>query len=461
MHDWQEAEEHVARAEHLFAHGRSPEAERLIRQAIDIDPGRSEWHALLAMVLESLGRIEESLASMLQSAALVADDPRPRTAAAGLCMALQRWTEGLDLVDRAIELGDPDERAYAIRITALHRLERLEEAELAYYEAQQRFEEMPYCLVAVGDLLAERGEKDRASWCFREAMRQSPNLVGLRSRIASLLASTGKLERALQLHLAELRENPTSIENLLESGRLLIALKRHPEAIDRFRRVLEIEPANIDAHWELGNTALAMRRFDDARVEFEVVRRLDPDTPLIRRRLAEALLGEGKLADAREQLEAALLRIREEEPFEELSHLGDLLMNVDLSRSALPLFERLSSMQPDDISVLRRLAACRYRTGDRVGGIAVSRRILRREPNCLRSLHNLALAAFEDERFVSAFIWVRKGLAIDPSDQGLRRIRSRIWTQLAWSWTLGLPARAATWTQPRIRRLGRLFSKSG
>ena len=459
MHDWQEAEEHVARAEHLFAHGRGPEAERLLRQAIDIDPGRSEWHALLAMILESLGRIEESLASMLQSAALVAEDPRPRTAAAGLCMALQRWSEGLELVDRAIELGDPDERAYAIRITALHRLERLEEAELAYYEAQQRFEEMPYCLVAVGDLLADRGEKDRASWCFREAMRQSPNLVGLRSRIASLLASTGKLERALQLHLAELRENPTSIENLLESGRLLISLKRHPEAIDRFRRVLEIEPANIDAHWELGNTALAMRRFDDARVEFEVVRRLDPDTPLVRRRLAEALLGEGRLPEAREQLEAALLRIREEEPIEELSKLGDLLMSVDLSERALPLFERLSSMCHDDIDVLRRLAACRYRAQDRVGGIAMSRRILRRDPRCLRSLHNLALAAFEEGRFLSAFIWVRKGLAVDPADQGLRRIRSKIWTQLAWGWTVGLPSRALAWGRPLVRSIGRRFSR--
>jgi hypothetical protein len=54
-------------------------------------------------------------------------------------------------------------------------------------------------------------------------------------------------------------------------------------------------------------------------------------------------------------------------------------------------------------------------------------------------MHNLSVAAMEDDRIVSAFLWTRRGLEVAPSDPGLRRLRSRILTRLAWNWTLGLP----------------------
>ena len=448
MHDWHQAEELAERAERLLSLGRGPEAERALRDAIEIDPSRGGWHATLAIVQESLGRLEEALASMRQAAALLPDDPRPQAAAASYCLRLGRLEEAVELASRAAAHEDTDELAPAILISALHRLDRGEDAELAYYEAQQRFEEMPACLVAMGDLQAEAGAYDRASWCYREAMRQAPEMPGLRGRIADLLASTGRPERALQLHLAELRENPASIESLLASGRLMVVLERRTEALDRFRRVLEIEPANIDAHWEIGMTALSMRRFDEARSEFELVRRLDPDTPLVRRRLAEALLGEGRIDAARTELREALLRLAEDESATERQHLAALLLDVGLPELARPLLEALSIEDPDDLETLRRLAACRYRTGDRSNGCVISRRILRRDPRCIRSMHNLALAALEEERFLSAFNWMRRGLAIDPTDRGLRRIRSRLWPRWLWSVTLGLPVR----TRDSIRR---------
>ena len=51
MHDWQQAEELAERAERLFSLGRGPEAERALRDAIEIDPNRGAWHATLAIVL--------------------------------------------------------------------------------------------------------------------------------------------------------------------------------------------------------------------------------------------------------------------------------------------------------------------------------------------------------------------------------------------------------------------------
>ena len=120
-------------------------------------------------------------------------------------------------------------------------------------------------------------------------------------------------------------------------------------------------------------------------------------------------------------------------------HLASLLLEVGSTSKALPVFERLAEDRPEDLEILRRLAVCRYRLGDADGGVAISRRVLRRAPNCIRSMHNLSVAAMEDDRIVSAFLWTKRGLAVEPSDPGLRRLRSRILTRLAWNWTLGLP----------------------
>ena len=439
MSDWHQSEDHAERAERLLAHGRGPEAEQEIRRAIEIDPVRGEWHAALSMVLDSMGRLEEALASMRQAALLLPEDDRTTASCAELSLRLDRPADAAEHARRAIESTNAEERVHAILIAALHRLERHEDAEIAYYEAQQRFEEMPCCLVAMGDLKAETEAYDQASWCYREAMRQAPSMPQLRSRIAAILAATGRPERALQLHLAELREHPASIETLLACGRLLVSMDRQPEAVDRFRRVLEIEPANFPAHWELGLAALALHRFDEARVEFEIARRLDPEMPLARRRLAEALLGCGEPELARVQLDEAADRLRDEESFEEMFNLASLLLEVGSTSKALPLFEQLAEKQPEDLEILRRLAVCRYRLGDADGGVAISRRVLRRAPDCIRSMHNLSVAAMEDDRIVSAFLWTKRGLTVTPSDPGLRRLRSRIFTRLAWNWTLGLP----------------------
>ena len=355
------------------------------------------------------------------------------------------WSAGKSLwtsQDRALELNASDDTTHALRTSSLAALGREDEAELAYFFAQQSLEFMPRCLVAMGDLQLSRQRYEHANWCFQEAMRQDPSLPRLRVRLASLLAVTGKPQRALQLHLAELRENPASIETLLECGSLLLSMQRSQEAIEKFRRVLELEPAHIDAHWRLAQASLALGQYDQARVGFEVVRRLDPDTPLVRRRLAEALLGCNRTEEARRQLVDAFDRVREEEPIEEIDRLAALMLKVDMVSEAQVLLEQIATQAENSPEILRRLAVCRYRSGDRTGGTILNRRVLRLEPDCVQSMHNLALAALEDGRLLSATRWVNRGLHIDPQDGGLRRVRSRVWARLFWIWTLGLPGAA-------------------
>jgi hypothetical protein len=167
--------------------------------------------------------------------------------------------------------------------------------------------------------------------------------------------------------------------------------------------------------------------------------------------VGEALLKRGRTDEARERLIAEHDHLRATLAEQSLSHepqatssafaqssetggaglsvdpgvLGGLLLQAGEAVRAGELLElALRSKQTPDL--LRQLALARFAAGDREGGSAISRRVLRLEPQCLRSIHNLALAALEEGRIRTAAGWVWRGLRIDRHDVDIRRLRVRV-----------------------------------
>lgn len=460
MSEWLDAEGHADRALEMYERGRWAEAEAELRKALALNPDHADWHYNLGLTLEAAGRELEAVASYQQAMELAPDLPEPRLAAGVVANRLGDHERAVRCLDAALKLNPTLEVAYAHKIEALIRLGRHDEAETNFYLAQQALPEpSPQCLAVIGESLMERGLFERSEWCLKEALRMEPSMPRLRARLAAVSAALGKPQRAMQLYLRELRDDPGNIDTLLDYAELLRNLGRLPESAEKLRRVLELEPANIEAHFQLGLIALAGRRFEKAHLEFELVFKLDPQFPGIRPALAEALLRRGRDEDARKHLldefdwlrsesaaveiklqaapsqqglpeggSAPMPRMQIERARADLARLSDLLLEAGEPAKAAELFEHaLSAGQTADL--LRRLALARFRCGDLAAGAAASREVLRLEPNCVRSIHNLALAALEQHQPRVAAGWVRSGLNIDPHDVGLRRLRVRVWIE--------------------------------
>lgn len=119
-----------------------------------------------------------------------------------------------------------------------------------------------------------------------------------------------------------------------------------------------------------------------------------------------------------------------------LARVARLLLEAQEPAKAATLLEHAVAQQetPD---LLRQLALSRFLAGDRDGGTAASRRVLRLDPVCVRSMHNLALAALEQGQVRIAAGWVSRGLRVDRNDDGLRRLRMRVYLAFlrsAWKW---------------------------
>jgi len=425
--EWQDAEEHADRAHEFFERGRYPEAEAELRKALSVDPERGEWQFNLGLTLEAAGRDNEAIECFRRAIELEPGAIEPYLAAGGCANRQSRHEEALTFLETAARIDPTNEAAYSHRIEALAELGRHEDAETVYFLAQDRLDEMPRCLAAMGESLFTRGLHDRAAWCFREAIRQEPSLPRVRARLAAVVAAGGQPQKALQLLLQELREDPGSVETILEFGTLLVELNRLPEAAEKFSRAVELEPANALAHWSLGDLALHTGRPDQAVVEFELVQRLDPDFPSINMELAEANLRLGDLNAARSRLRAHLAV--EDEPVETSNaaeRLGTLLLDAGLFAEAAVILKKAVERHAQAASLWRQIAFARFRIGERAGGIEASRRLLELEPDRSEAVHNLALAALEAGDHAEARRWIRTGASRWPHDPGFRHLRTRL-----------------------------------
>ncbi len=452
MSDWFDAGEHADRALEMYERGRWAEAEAELRKALSLNPHQGEWHFNLGLTLEAAGRESEALSCYERTISLMPGQIDPVMAAGIVANRLAQFDRAVELLEEALRIDPQCEAAYAHLIESHLRLGAHDEAETAFYLAQQALpESSAHCLATMAESLMQRAAYDRAEWCLREALRLDPTIPRLRARLGAVYAATGRHRRALQLYLRDLRSDPGNVDTLLDFGELLMEMGRMPEAAEKFRRVLELEPANVDAHYRLGGIALRAERYEQAHLEFELVFRLDPEFPQIRLGLGEVLLRRGRVKEAGRHLIEQLDLIRsangEDENHIDLPQFGALLLEAGLPAEASVVFEQAISHHDQDVQLWLNLARARFRAGDRVAGAAASRRVVRLDGRCIVAIHNLALAALEDGRLRLAAGWIARGLCVDRHDHGLRRLRMKLY--LTW---LG---RALTPPPRRGRRLRR------
>lgn len=435
MDDWLDAEHLATMAIELLEHGRWSEAEAQLRRALSIDPDQSDWRYHLGLVLEAQGRVREARDAFDQSIERSTSPVDAMLASAMASGHLGDWEGAVHRLTEIIALEPLCEGAHARLIEALAMRGAHDEAETAFYMAELALgRPSADCLAQMGASLATRKLWRRAGWCLRQSLRLDPEMPHARRWLADVLASTGQVQRAVELYEHELREDPDSMELLTGYAGLLERLGRIDEAAARLRRALDVDPTSVEANHRLGLLALRSGCCDQAAVAFQLVLRLDRGHPTAARDLAAALLAAGQRGDARRLLGSIVQRVREAEDDSvresEASMLAliDLLIEADLPADAAERVDVLlaGGIRPD-ADLWRRIALARFRAGDIDGGRAASRRVLRHDGACTRSIGNLAWASLQQGRLKEAAAWIRKGRRIDREDDRIRALRTRLW----------------------------------
>lgn len=431
MNDWHEAEQQVERAHELYEAGRWDEAEAALRQALSVNPYQAEWQFNLGLTLEAAGRLEDAVKAFKQSYELAEDgDAQSAMILGSTLIELNRPAEAVRWLERALEHAPDSVDAHVHLIDAMSLLERHDEAEVHFYLAIQINPHSGPAHAALAESLLDRREYDRAVWCLREAAKYDNSLPRIHARLARAYAETGRLERARQLYLREIRRNPGDVETIVDLGRLLMDMNRTVEADEKLRRALEIEPDHTEAHMSLGELADSCDDHERARRHFDVVVRLDPAYGGARRKLASVLLAkhrqseQKRIADLLKDETNDVKRDGTAFTNDDLDELLGLLLDAGMPAEAEAIARKLIDRKPGDAAAHHHLSMAQFGLGRVAQGVVSARRALRLKPDFVAPMHNLAVAHLRRGEISRARYWVQQGLAIEPEDRGLRRLRT-------------------------------------
>lgn len=448
MNDWVDAEHHVERAHEHYDAGRWDEAEDELRLALSLNPYQAEWYFNLGLTLEAAGRHTKAAEAFANCYQLHEDNDQPDANSALLVgvnlIRAGQSAQSLDWFDKAA-IVEPMNVAISVhRIEALTELGRHDEAEEAYYLAQQIDPDHAELYAAMADSLLAAGHTERAVWCLREAARLDPELPRVQARLAKAYAVSGRMERARQLYLRELRMDPGDIDTLLDMGELLLDMHRHSEAGEKFRRVLELEADQPDAHFLLGELAEIEGRIPDAMVHYDVTLRLDKTYPRVRLRLARVLFERNREEDLpriRDLLiqEHRALKLNDKidpvsrtntarlvERLDDLEELGRLMLDAEMEIEAGRVYATMIEQQPTNHRAHHGLSVAMLQAGRFDAGISAAKKALESQPRFVPAMHNLALAYLRQSQWIRARYWVRQASRVEPDDPSLRRLRIKL-----------------------------------
>lgn len=445
MNDWVDAEHHVERAHEHYDAGRWDEAEDELRLALSLNPYQAEWYFNLGLTLEAAGRHSKAAEAFANCYQLHEDNEQPDANSALLVGAnlirAGQSQQSLLWFDKAAVLEPMNVAISVHRIEALTDLGRHEDAEEAYYLAQQIDPDHAELYSAMADALLDAGHTERAVWCLREAARLDPELPRVQARLAKAYAVSGRMERARQLYLRELRIDPGDIDTLLDMGELLLDMHRHTEAGEKFRRVLELEADQPDAHFLLGELAEIEGRISDAMVHYDVTLRLDKTYPRVRLRLARVLFERNREEDLpriRDLLsqEHRSFKITDKidhtsrknnaqitERLDHLEELGRLMLDAEMETEAGRVYSTMIEQQPTNHRAHHGLSVALLQAGRIDEGISAAKKSLEFQPRFVPAMHNLALAYLRQAQWIRARYWVRQASRVEPDDPSLRRLR--------------------------------------
>jgi tetratricopeptide (TPR) repeat protein len=412
--------------------GRLPDAERLYREVLKVEPQRPDalhllgvlahqvgkfepalqyigaaiaavptqpiFHASLSSVYLSLGQLDQALASCQQALRLKPDSPEGHYSLANVRRVQGRMAEAEAAYRQVLRLQPEHADAHNNLGNVLHSRAQVREAESCYREALRLKPGNAATLANLGSVLREQGQFDQAEALLRHALSLRPQLALAQSYLGDVLLDRGRLGDAERCYREALRQQP----NLAESQRGLgVALHRQgrcSEAETYYRQAIALWPAYTEAHRNLGDLMLGSHDIPAARHAYQEVIRHQPDAAEVHNNLGACLIHEGRTTEAVYHLHEAL-RLRPDY-VPSLGNLGTLAR------------DGFYQMPDAEVALLRRLLAAGNLSAEPRSTLAFSL------ANVLdkRKQYDEAFACYRQANELKREVFWQRGLGFDAAD---------------------------------------------
>jgi superkiller protein 3 len=318
---WQQGE--TAQAQKKY-----PEAERIWRQIIQLDPNSAVAFSNLCDALFRQNKLDEARIFCQKALALDPKLPETYKNIGNVLYFQKKLKEAEEMFRRAIALDDKDVLAYNNLGNALKDQGKLPEAIEMYQQAIKLDPKFVLAYYNLGIALQRQrqGKLPEKIEMYRQAIKRNPKFVLAYYNLGIALADQGKLPEAIEMYQQAIKLDPKFVDAYYNLGIALADQGKLPEAIEMYRQAIKLDPKFVDAYNNLGIALADQGKLPEAIKMYQQAIKLDPKFVDAYNNLGIALADQGKLPEAIEMYQKALsLRLdldvlyREENELYELS----------------------------------------------------------------------------------------------------------------------------------------------
>lgn len=314
---------------------------------------------------------------------------------ADILLASRRYTESLDILEKASLLDSMDINLYILKTDAYLALDQPEKAvelleqALGLFEGQERIE----LLFELADVYDDYEEFDKIFDCLKLILEQDINNEEALYKICFWTDFTGRNEESIRLHQFIIDEDPycelawfnlaaayqglklyekaidayqyaVTIDEKFDyayrnMGDAYIRLRKYKEAIEVLEKVIELSKPEDLIYEAIGHCYDKMHKYGQARFYYRKASHLNPDESKLYYKLAYTYFNEGQFLQAARQLESAL-RIHPRQPEYNLL-MGECRLQLGQFKESIVSLTQVVSARPRHVAGWEAILRCLFK----------------------------------------------------------------------------------------------------
>jgi len=243
---------------------------------------------------------------------------------------------------------------------------------------------------AMGVVLFQKGEVDKAMAEYRTALEIDPKFVEADDNLGNALAKKGQVDEAISYYQEALETYPGFAGAHNNLGTALLQKGQTDEAIGEYQKTLAINSDFAPAHYNLGMALNQQGKAGEAMVEFEKAVDLDPTDAEARNNFGMTLAQKGQMTEALIQFQKAVLI----DPANAAAHsnLGNVLLQTGRMNEAIAQYQKALAIDPADAETHNTLGLVLAQSGQVDAAIGQFQEAVRLKPDYVDARNNLTKA---------------------------------------------------------------------
>ena len=275
----------------LHRAGQGPAAERLYRQALDLDPDNAEAHHLIGVLRFQEGNPEEAVAAFERALVVDAGNARYLANLGAALLVLGRIEDAVDALETAAGTAPETPQLLKNLGTAYRQTNRAADAVAVCEKAIAAFPDDADAFGSLAAALLALGRTDEALAAAEKAVGINPQGADLLNTLGSVQIACGRLDDAIDTLERAVRLAPELNEAARNLALALQESRRYEEAAQRYLAVIDRWPDDARAHAGLGRTRRLQGRLAEAIAACRQAVALNPSSPQALSNLLFCLIG--------------------------------------------------------------------------------------------------------------------------------------------------------------------------